>query len=404
MEGGLGNEADAICSSAEAALRSSDSTTSSFTIAVLKFLHAFFSHHVGRSYASHLDELTKSIVRCMRDKQKLVSTEAFLAASALAESIRPLHRGSASPLPSGFDGPVKEIFQATTSVLDDTSVDGDVREKALRTLGDVLLHEGDALADRLDKALPLITARLDSENTATTAIEVAGKVAASPLCTGPAFDAWLLQILAKILLHVRRNKGAVSKANEFTTIQDILLRIGTALPEDVASDVIVELKPFLDNGSALEIIAGVLANQPATRATVEKHILPEAMAAIKTPGNVGNNANAASIDALVEFFGAYVDGDIDCSIRLVPSLVFNVTKDKSIMEASLGGTPAYSTTARCIGVVMNHSQRNLAGILAMFQNTLKVECTLLVVLTLSPPALLPPRSTLPCFVWERLGA
>lgn len=367
MEGGLDNEADAICGTAEAALRSSDNTNSSFTIAVLKFLRVFFNNHVGRSYASHLDELTKSIVRCMRDKQQRVNFEAFAAASALAESIRPLHRGSASPLRAGFDGPVTQIFQATTSVLDDNSVDGNVREKALRTLGDVLLHEGDALADRLGEALPLINARLASENTAATAVEVAGQVAASPLCSGPAFDNWLLEILAEVILYVRRTKSSVSKANEFVTLQSILERIGQALPANVASDVIVELKPYLDQGSALEIIAGVLANQPATRPTVEQYILPEAMAAVKTA------TNAVSIDALVDLFSGYIEGDIDSAIRLVPALITNVASDKAIAaDAALGATLAYSTTAKCIGVVVNRSQRNLAGILAAFQKTLKV--------------------------------
>jgi cullin-associated NEDD8-dissociated protein 1 len=365
LEGGLDNEADAICNSSAAALRSSDSTTSSFTIAVLTFLNAFFNHHVGRSYASHLNELTKLVVRCMRDKQQRVNFEAFATASALAGSIRPLHRGSASPLRSGFDGPVKEIFQATTSVLGDNSVDGDVREKALITLGDLLLHEGDALSDRLSEALPLISARLDSENTAATAVEVAGQVAASPLCSGPAFNQWLLDILSRVIIYIRRNKSSLSKANEFTTIQSILSRLGGSLPEGVASDVIVELTPFLDQATALEIIANVLANQPATRATVDKHVLPHALAAIKTAGN------AATIDALVEFYGAYVDGDIDSSTRLVPQLVLSVTNDKSLAGGSFGGTTAYSTTAKCIGAVVSHSERNLAGTLATFEKALQ---------------------------------
>ncbi|CAK9779690.1 unnamed protein product [Cutaneotrichosporon oleaginosum] len=365
LEGGLDNEADAICNSSAAALRSSDSTTSSFTIAVLTFLTSFFNHHVGRSYASHLDELTKLVVRCMRDKQQRVNFEAFAAASALAGSIRPLHRGAASPLRQGFDGPVKEIFRATTSVLGDNSVDGDVRERALITLGDLLLHEGDALSDRLGEALPLISARLDSENTAATAVEVAGQVAACPLCSGPAFNQWLLDILSRVILYIRRNKNSVSKVNEFTTIQSILLRLGGSLPEGVASDVIVELTPFLDQASALEIIANVLASQPATRATVEKHVLPHIMVAIKTANT------AATIDALVQFFGAYVDGDVDCSLRLVPQLVLNVAQDKTLAGASLGTTAAFSTTAKCIGTVVYHSERNLAGILVTFENSLK---------------------------------
>lgn len=365
LDGGLDAEADAICETAKGALRTSDSTTPSLTIAVLALLTSFFHHQSARSYVSHLAGLTPDIVRCMRDKLQRVSFEGFACASALAQAIRPT-KGSASPLRSGYDRPIKEMFAATCSVLGDSSVDSDVRERALVTLGDILVHEGDAVHDQLDTALGLITARLASETTASIAIEVIGRVAESTLCSGTAFDAWLLEVLSAVVVSVRRNKRSVSKANEFDTINSILRRLGASLPETIATGIVAELKPFVDSPAALETLSIVLQSQPASREAVTKQILPEVY------NVVTKSSSTVLITALTEFFGTYVDGDAGCAVKIVPALVANVGKNDAIPDATLGGTLAYSTTARCIGVIVQHSPSSVSKILTVFQRNLAV--------------------------------
>lgn len=369
LDGGLEAEADMLCQAAKGALRSSDSTTPSLTIAVLTFLAAFFNHHVARSYAEHLSELTSAITRCMKDKLQRVNFEAFATASALAQSLRPVHgglrpgAGSASPLRQGYDGPVRQLFQATAEVLGATSVDGDVRERALITMGDLLVHEGDALSQELSSALDLIKIRLSNESTASTATVVIGRLAESPLCSGPAFDAWLLEVLQEIVVSIRRNRKSASKANEFTTLERILKRVGGALPAEVANGIILELQPFIDTPAALRVVALVLQNQPESRASVEQNILPEVLNVIR------NSATATLIDELPSFFATYVAGDPESALRLVPTLVMNVTKGSSA-DSTLSRSVAFQTTAKCIGAVVATSQRNTTGILASFQKTL----------------------------------
>ena len=364
LHGGLEAEADAICNAAKNALRSSDSTTPSLTIAVLSFLSAFFTYHSARSYVSHLAPLTQDIVRCMRDKLQRVSFEAFACASAVACAIRP-NKGSASPLRAGYDRPIQDIFTTTCSVLGDSSVDSEVREKALITLGDILVHEGDVIVNQHSEALGLITARLASETTASIAIEVIGRVADAPLCSGPALDAWLLEVLSQVVMFVRRNKRSVSKATEFNAINSILRRLGSSLPADIASGIVVELKAFVESPAALETLSIILETQPACRDAVAKHIIPEILKVVK------NASSPVLIKALTGFFGTYVDGDVDAGLRLVPALVSNLPKVDAIPDATLGGTAPYTTTARCIGAIVQHGQRNLAGILTIFQRTIQ---------------------------------
>jgi hypothetical protein len=83
-------------------------------------------------------------------------------------------------------------------------------------------------------------------------------------------------------------------------------------------------------------------------------------------------ANAHQVEALTTFFSAYVAGDPDSATRLVPQLVDNLGKSAKIPDAVQGGTGIYSTTARVIGAIVQTSPRNAAGVLALFQKTIKV--------------------------------
>lgn len=366
LAGGLDSEADRICSAAIGALRSCDSaTTSALLMAALSFLAAFFRCHTARCYLGHLVDLVSVIVRSMKHKLQRVNFEAFAAASSLAQSIRP--KGSASPLPNSFSRPVGQLFDATTEVLADSSVDSEVRERALETLGSLLAHEGDALTPSYSMCLPLISDRLGNDNTAITAIQVIGKIVESPVCKGQDFDAWLLNVLPNVVVAIRKSKRSAGRSAEFVCLQHMLGRVGSGLPKTVAEGIIVELKPFIETPTALHIVALILAQQPACRSTVEEQLLPLTMEAVKTP-----SINPNMIDALTAFFAAYIDGDIDAATRLGSSLVDNLGKAESLPDATRGGTSTYTATARCVGVVVEHSQRNAAGVVSMFQKTMKV--------------------------------
>ncbi|ORY22630.1 armadillo-type protein [Naematelia encephala] len=366
LGGGLDSESDAICTASISALRSIDSaTTSSLAMAALSFLADFFRHHSPRVYGSHLAQLVPAIVRCMKDKLQRISFEAFAAASALAQAARP--NGASSPLPSSFAQPIQKLFTATTSVLGDTSVDGDVRERALESLGSLLVHEGDTLSASYAEYLPLITARLANENTAATAVLVIGRIAEAQTCKGPEMDNWLLEILPSIVIALRRNRRPGGKNAEFTSLSHILLRVGSNLSPEKADLIIHELQPLLDSAPALQIIAIVLSHQPAARPAVEKDVLPAAIKMAKSASSV----NLPHVDALTAFFAAYVDGDVDCATRLVPTLVDALSKAATLPDATSGGTAPYTTTARCVGAIVQHSRRNSAGILATFEKTIK---------------------------------
>ncbi|WWC99318.1 hypothetical protein V866_006219 [Kwoniella sp. B9012] len=365
LSGGLDDSANAICAAATSAIRSVDSSTSaSLAIAALSFLTAFFADHPARVYADHLGQLVPAIVRCMKDKLQRISFEAFNAAASFARAARP--KGSTSPLPPSFIQPIQQIFDATTEILADNSTDADVREKALDTLGYLLVHEGDSFTSSYSICLPLITSRLANENTASTAVLVIGKLAESPLLKGKEFESWLLSVLPEVVVALRRSKRSTTKTSEFACLSNILSRVGTGLPAQTAIDLVGELLPFIETPAALQVVSLILSQQPNCRESVDSQLSPKIMQIIKTP-----SSNQHLVDGLSTFFAAYVNGDQDCATRLVPALVENLGKSHHLPDATKGGTSTYTTTAKIIGTVVAHSQRNAAGVLALFQKVIK---------------------------------
>jgi cullin-associated NEDD8-dissociated protein 1 len=363
LDGGLDLEASGVAATAATALRSIDSaTSSSLAIAALSFLSSFFKYHSPRLYAQHLASLVPAIIRCMQDKLQRISFEGFAAASALAQSLRP--EGTGSPIKADLKTPVKQLFDATAEVLGDASVDSEVRDRALDTLGNLLRFEGDMLASSYSVALPLISARLESEATASTAIGVIERIAnpATSSCQGAEFEQWLMSTLPSIVVALRRTKRASSKHAEVSAISTILSRIGSLLSEESATDMIREVQPLLDTANGLNIVALVLLSQPAVRASVDPH-LATIYAFAKRPGS-----SVAIVDALVAFFAAYTAADPDGATRTAPALV-DMVRAQNVSQVGAG---VYTATARIVGAVTKESLRNAAGILALFMKAIKV--------------------------------
>lgn len=301
----------------------------------------------------------------MRDKLHRISVEAFGAATALAQTARP--SGSASPLGKAFAKPIQSLFQTTTDVLADPSVDSDVRERALDTLGNLLVHEGDILTSSFPTALPLIKSRLGNEATSNTAIHVIGRIAEAPTCAGDVFDHWLLEILPDVLVAVRRSKRAASKNAEFLCLQHILKRIASSLPVDTAKALLVELKAFIETPTALQVVALVLDQQPGCRATVTTELLPSVNALLRTPA-----ISPHLVDALVAFFAAYVKGDPATATTLLSELVGLVSQQGALPDATQGGTSVHTAISRCIGAIVASSPAQAANSVALFQKTIVV--------------------------------
>lgn len=231
--GGLDAQASTVATSVQKAFASTavtatstgSTTAVSLAATVLSFLAAYFATHLVAVYGETLPQIVPFIVKTMSDKYQRTSIEAFNAAASLARGMRPSAAISSTvaPLASTQAQVIKALFDATSEVLAGTSADSEVKEKATLTLGEILVNEADALADQVDQALPLVTARLNTEATQLAALHVIGSVAKSQLCKGDVFDKWFLTVLDALSVLFKRSPRGV-KPVALTTLKHVLTR------------------------------------------------------------------------------------------------------------------------------------------------------------------------------------
>ncbi|KAJ9110694.1 hypothetical protein QFC19_001523 [Naganishia cerealis] len=387
-EGGLDSQASTVATSiqkafattATAATSTGSTTAVSLTSTVLSFLATYFETHLVAVYGESLSQLVPLVVKATSDKYQRTSIEAFNTVASLARGLRPnlVTSSSVAPLPTGQAAVVKQLFDATCQVLAGTAADSEVKAKATLALGELLVHETDALAQQVDQALPLITSRLNTEATQLAALQVIGQVAESPLCKGDTFEKWFLTVLDTLPVLFRRSARNI-KPVALLTLKHVIGRLGNRVPEKTSENLIPDLKGFITDSDltnlphALGVLTTILKSpSPSIKGLIEDNeILPLVVDLVKSPAIHGS-----ILEAIQEFFAAYTTVDTDGPVRVVGMIIkaFQVHQPvSSVAVSGEGSAGAYATAAKSIGTILKHSQGNLAGILSQFVKPIQVE-------------------------------
>lgn len=150
-------------------------------------------------------------------------------------------------------------------------------------------------------------------------------------------------------------------------------RLGSSVTEPIASELIVELRPFIvdtdlhDLPLALNVVTLLLLLQPSVKGSIETQILPQVLALTRSPVLIG-----APLEAVSSFFSGLVGADPDLALKLIPELTKLSSADKTIPDSTSGGLQAYRTVSQCVGVIVTASQRNSAGVIAELSRVITV--------------------------------
>ncbi|KAJ9101119.1 hypothetical protein QFC21_003337 [Naganishia friedmannii] len=387
-EGGLDSQAPTVAASiqkafaatATAATSSGSTTAVSLTSTVLSFLATYFETHLVAVYGESLPKLVPSIVKATSDKYQRTSIEAFNTVASLARGLRSNASASSTiaPLPTGQAEVIKQLFNATCQVLGGTAADSEVKAKATLALGELLVHEPDAIADQVGEALPLVTARLNTEATQLAALQVIGQIAESPLCKDKIFENWFLTVVDSLPLLFKRSARSI-KPVALATLKEVLETLGKKLPAKAGANLILDLKGFLTESdltnlpNALGVLTIMLKSPSAAvnSAIEDNGIAPLVVDLVKSPAIHGS-----ILEAIQDFFAAYSTLDSDRPVRVVGMIIkaFPVQQPvSSVAVSGEGSAVAYATAAKCIGTVLKHSQANLPGILSQFVKPVQVK-------------------------------
>ena len=360
--GGLESQVPALVTRVEQALRTSEGGLSgaatSLKIEVLAFLALVFRTHPVRVFADELDRVVPLVAESIQDRFNKIAAEAFSTAAALVRVLRPVGPASSSssssassPLSAEQTQPyLAQLYAATMTKVAGTDADEDVKARGMSTLGVLLAHSGDSLppAD-LEAALAFLKDRLANEVQRVTAVRTVGLVAASPLASGSAVDAWAAQCTPDVAALLRKVHRPLKLA-AFEALGALLSRVGTDLSSATADALLTDLAPLLDaQGADVTLVPHALATLVALLDTgaddvashVEQHALDRVVALAVSP-LLSASAGTAT-DGLVAFFEAYVRAPGADGAEVV---------DRLVEAGGDADVAAVGVVARCVGAVV----------------------------------------------------
>ncbi|GAC93832.1 HEAT repeat containing protein [Pseudozyma hubeiensis SY62] len=374
LHGGLEAHISSILAHTEKALKGAESAASggsSLKADVLGFFRVLFLTHAPKSFDDQLPGLVPILAASIEDKLHRSCIEAFLTCSQLVSVLRPLGAtaaGANGARPGQYKPYLLQIYSATVSRLNRLDSDQEIKERGVTCLGVLLAHAGDDLAEKHGECFDLLTARLTNEVTRFVTVKVIAQIAASPVCAGPAFDAFLQSSIAEVATLLRKSNRQLRLA-AFDCLAAALSRSSTRLDTASSNSILAEVQPLINTDMDMNLLPHILRsvnlillNDPATRESVRVSVLPQIYSVLRLP-----IAQGPAMESLLEFLRLYVGAEPASAPNTVDELLAALDAAKG----SVSGTHLYTTVSRCIGAVCTVSEVASANVASKATATLE---------------------------------
>ena len=374
LHGGLEAHIGSILAHTEKALKGAESAASggsNLKADVLGFFRVLFLTHAPRSFDDQLPQLVPTLAASIEDKLHRSCIEAFLTCSQLVAVLRPLGAtamGNNHARPGQYKRYLLQIYSATVARLNRLDSDQEIKERGIACLGILLAHAGDDLAEKHSECFDLLTARLTNEVTRFITVRVIAQIAASPVCSGAEFDAFLQSSIAEVATLLRKSNRQLRLA-AFDCLAAALSRSSDKLGPASSDSILAEVQPLVNTDMDMNLLPHILRsvnlillNDPATRESVRVSVLPQIYSVLRLP-----IAQGPAMEALLEFFRLYIGAQPGSAPETVDELLGALEAAKG----SVSGTHLYSTLSRCIGAVCTVSEPASGNVAAKATATLE---------------------------------
>ena len=146
-------------------------------------------------------------------------------------------------------------------------------------------------------------------------------------------------------------------------------RYQSGVPDELPPTLVLQVKPYITTSDisvlsqALSLLAALLDLAPSTTfPAVERELLSDIYPIAHSP-----LVSGAALDALLSFFSALVQADLQIATHVVPNLVIAVEKGQRT-DANM------MNVAKCVGEVVRSQQGVAAGTIAEYSRYIKVGC------------------------------
>ncbi|KAL4071187.1 armadillo-type protein [Scleroderma yunnanense] len=323
-------------------------STSPLHISCLSFLGIFFSTHAPTVFAPSLPTLTPILLKSLGERHPRVASESFRTFSALLNAIRPAKNG---------DFP-ERVYDQALQRLTTNDTDAEVRASAEDCIADLWVCASDVVKTKGGREWQAICRA--TGNTAG-AVRVVTKVAREVEMS----DAWVGSCVEWVMALLKKS-GRGGKTELFTALDTLLRRYQSGVPDDLPQTLVLQVKPYFTTSDisvlsqALSLLAALLDLAPTTTfPAVECELLSDIYPIAHSP-----LVSGAALDALLAFFSALVQADLQIATHVVPNVVIAVEKaqkaDANVMNV-----------AKCVGEVVKSQQAVAAGTIAEYSRYIK---------------------------------
>ena len=373
VRGGLEAHLSALLPQAELALKGAETTSgpgSNLKAEILGFFRVLFSTHSAKSFEDQLPKIVPILAGAIEDKLHRNCVEAFRACSQLVIVLRPLPTSTGESSQAGtYKTYIDRIYSATVARLNRVDSDQEIKERGLNCLGVLLAHAGDDFADKHSESFELLLSRLRSEVTRYVSVKVIAESVTSPVCQGAAFDSFVQECVGEVATLLRKSDRLLKLA-AFDCLAALLSRSASKLSADSANIILAEVQPLLTQDVDMNLlplilksVCLILKSNASAQASVRESTLPSIYSIVRSP-----LAQGPALDALLEFFTAYIEADPSVAEQTTADLLASLERAKE----STSGTHVYSTVARCIGAVVVVSSASSTGVIDRAVQTLEL--------------------------------
>ncbi|KAF8525252.1 armadillo-type protein [Hysterangium stoloniferum] len=322
--------------------------TSALHVTAISFIALFFATHPSSTFTASLPLIIPSIIASMRERHPRVAAEAFRAFSALLTSLKPVK-------PVDW---TDSIYAEAVHRLKTNDTDSEVRECASELIADLWVSAPEAVRHKGGQEWQAL---LKSGGRTEGPVKVIQRVSLE----ADVDDLWVNGCIEWVS-NVLKKRGRAGKLDAFVTLNSLIGKYKSGIPTDLAPHLIPQLGLYLTTtdiallSQSLITLTILLQCSPASSfPEIERSVLKDIYPLAHSP-----LVSGASLDALLGFFGALVEADVQIASHVVPGLVTSLKKANA-------GEAVPANVAKVVSRVVRSQMSVAAGMIAEFSKSLK---------------------------------
>lgn len=314
-------------------------TASTLRIAALKFLSDISKTHSSSLLEPYLSKMVDGVVEAVKDRYYKIAAQAIETVEEIAKAITPPRSRLTA---QKFKGELLKVFELVVGRSTATSIDAEVRQKAIHAMGTILARTGDVDGTNLLPAsqrtlgLNVISDRLKNETSRLAAIKAVSDVSSRSSFTIDA--AWVEDVAAELAAQLRKANRNLRSAS----IQALKHLIAASAKQQAVNEATKE--------TVVDALLPIIVNNDAQLLGPSLRIFAS-LVQVDTANAVTPKITAALCDLVqVNVVAAILKPLLDLVAQIGQSGLGEALMASMLKDVGIGGDPA--TSGKVIGTLL----------------------------------------------------